>query len=721
MNCCEIYETGILYHHYTNTAYPLTPTSLMQYKLKDEKEIRDFVTEDWKNVDELSLYIHVPFCKSRCRFCEYVVLENTDDDIESEYVSLLLREMKMYSEILRNKRIIGYDLGGGTPSKLSTANLKLITDAVKKLFNIQDGVVFSIETTPLIAANEPEKIKDIYDLGYRRISMGIQTVSERLLAEFGREGSASLYERAVKNIRLAGFERFNVDLMYGFLHQNDIEFKNTLKYAIALDPEYITLYRNRYKGTKIEYEAGGVSIHKAMYQYRIAYQLLTEKGYMANVGKNTFSKLESDYGTSDYLTARVINGTPYVGMGLGAQSFGINYLSYNLGAAEKRMERYRKAIKEGKLPFQDIYRLPQEESMAKMISVAFYFAFIDFDSFEKRFGVDFRERFKSEIEFVLENKLMEIRGSRIYLTERGSDFINGVIPLFYSERSKEELKLLAAKKEGNEKNDEEIFLKAYNINDHDRPSVTVDIAAFTIRNERHDNYRLDDKNHLSVLLIKRGEHPFMNKWALPGGFLKNNETVEECALREIEEETHITPSALMPVGCFSKPDRDPRGRIISNAFVSVICEGEKDICGGDDALDAKWFDIEFEEADGIFTLSLKNGKDILASRMTEKRTAFGNTEYEINESGELAFDHASIIASALTMLRNSANDTDILFDFLPEKFTLASLQKIRETILNISILPANFRRKVADLVEETDEYTFGSGHRPAKLFRRKQK
>lgn len=721
MKCSEVYETGLLYHHYANTAYPLTPNSFMQYRISDENEIRDFLSEQWKNVDELCLYAHIPFCKARCKFCEYTVLENTDNDIESEYTELLIKEMQMYSELLKGKKIAGFDLGGGTPSKLSAENLTRITEAVNSLFDIEDGVIFSVETTPVIAANEPEKIELLYDLGYRRLSMGIQTVSEKLLSELGREGSTSVYEKAVKNIRAAGFERFNIDLMYGFLHQTDVDFQNTLKYAVGLAPDFITLYRNRYKGTKLEHEAGGVSIYKAMYQYRIAYRLLTENGYAANIGKNTFSRIDGDYGTSDYLTKRVIEGMPYVGMGLGAQSFGMDYLAYNLGAAEKRMERYRKAVTAGKFPIQDIYRLPPEESIAKMVSVAFYFAFIDLDCFKKRFGIEFTDFFADEVKFVLENGFMEIRGRRIYLTERGSDHINGVIPLFYSEMSKNELKKAFSDRHFSDSTDEEIFLSAYNINNYDRPSVAADVAAFAIRTGSEENFRKDGSAQLCLLLIKRGEHPFMNKWALPGGFLRADETITECALREITEETNVTPAALMPVDVFSKPDRDPRGRIISNAFASIITEENVKAMGSDDAIDARWFDVRFECEGNEYTLTLTNGDTVLTSLLTLKDSRFGESVYEIKDSGGLAFDHAAIVAAALSKLRGCMDRFDAVFDFLPEKFTLTNLQRVMETVTGISLLPANFRRKAMEYVDETDEYITGVGHRPAKLFVRKKK
>ena len=273
---------------------------------------------------------------------------------------------------------------------------------------------------------------------------------------------------------------------------------------------------------------------------------------------------------------------------------------------------------------------------------------------------------------------------------------------------------------------EKEYLSQYNINKYERPSVTTDIAAFMIRSEESDNYKRDSENRLSILLVKRGVHPFMDCWALPGGFLKPNETVEECALREITEETNVVPVAILPVGVFSEPGRDPRGWIISNAFFSVITEESVKQVGGDDAADAQWFDVSFEkDNDGDYRLSLSlRGNTAsesihLDAVLTKERTKFGKSIFLIKNSGGLAFDHARIIAEAVCLLRKYAQDFNTIFDFLPEKFTLNEVQKVQETILDISILPANFRRKINDYVIETEEYTQGAGHRPARLFKRK--
>jgi oxygen-independent coproporphyrinogen-3 oxidase len=123
--------------------------------------------------------------------------------------------------------------------------------------------------------------------------------------------------QAVENIRRAGFRRFNIDLMYGFAKQSSEDFRRTIEYTIHLDPEYITLYRMRYKGTSVADEAGQIELGRVIEMYALARQMLTEAGYQANPGKNGFSRVAGDPGTSAYLTERVVRSTPYLGPGVG--------------------------------------------------------------------------------------------------------------------------------------------------------------------------------------------------------------------------------------------------------------------------------------------------------------------------------------------------------------------------------------------------------------------
>jgi len=713
----KIYETGLLYHHYANTAYPLTPGSFIEYKVRDTSAIRKLLIRDWEKVSDYCLYIHIPFCQNRCKFCEYTVLENPGVEVENEYVELLLKEMQMYTPLTGRKNVIGFDIGGGTPLKLSIENLEKITGEADRLFRIRKGVIRSIETTPVIAAKELEKLQAVRKLGFQRISMGIQTVSPHLLEELGREGEPHIYEKAVRNIRKAGFDKFNIDLMYGFLHQSDKELETTILYAIALKPTQITLYRNRYKGTKLEGESGGVSLYKAMRQYQFAYDLLVKHGYHAEIGKNTFSCEPGDWGTSDYLTHRVIEGTPYLGLGLGAQSMGMNTLSYNEGAASKKLESYRKKVLAGEFPLQDIYDLPRAESIAKMIAVAFYFGFIDLKNFEKRFGVPLTEIYPEEISFLQKHRLMKLTEGKLILTPRGAGYINGVIPLFYSDRSKDELVRLYECRKDPENEGEKKFLDAYSIEKYDRPSVATDIVGMTMRTVDAGNYRSPEKRHLSVLLIRRGEHPYMNRWALPGGFLRHGEAVEHCAQRELFEETGLNTDALYPLGCFSAPGRDPRGWIISNAFLSIVGKEDLTLLSGDDAMDARWFDLSFSEKEGELSLIFRNEKTELHAELNVMQNAFGQFVFEI-VSSDLAFDHAKIIASALKALQTSYGQRSLAFAFLPAEFTINELQTVHELLLGRKILAANFRRKMLPYLTATDRITGGDGHRPAQLYTR---
>lgn len=588
MNLDDIFDRGIKFHHYCNTAYPLRPNSLAQFEVHDNDDIKELVKKNIEEQEELCLYVHVPFCQARCKFCEYVVLDNPKEGDADNYVEHLLKEIDLYRDMIKEKKIVGYDLGGGTPAYLSIDNLTKITNAIKR-FNLEDGMYLSIETTPVIAANDPDKIKAIKELGYNRISMGFQTVSEKLLESLGREGSESIYEKAVDNIRKAGFDRLNIDLMYGFLNQSDEDFANTIKYTIALNPEFITLYRNRYKGTKLESESQGVTLYKVNRQYDIAYKLLKESGYIANNGKNTFSKIPNDMGTSSYLTKRVINATSYIGFGLGAQSFCGNYLAYNLGCADHKYNKYFDAIDNGILPINDIADMPIEEVRAKALSVMFYFGFISMKAYKARFHEDFKAIYTAQIEFLQNHQLMEyIDEDTFMLTDYGAAHLYGIIPLFYSERSIKEM-FAMSDRWLNDKKGEEIYLEKYDRKTYDAPSVAVDLIIL-------------NKNQTKILLINRGAHPYVNHLALPGGFYQNTDiTVEYAAARELLEETsvsvNITEENLVKIS--SAKTRDPRGWIISAAYKVIVNETDIKPMANTDAINADWYDIKSLEKEKL--------------------------------------------------------------------------------------------------------------------------
>lgn len=437
-----VFEAGLRHHHLANTAYPLAHRrTIWPYRQPADRHAA-LLADAFRAQRRMGLYVHIPFCERRCAFCEYTVLDCHDEDREARYQRALLQELDLYSRLIesRHATLVGLDIGGGTPSLIQPRRIGDIVDRVTRQYALAAGFGISIETTPKIAAMHPERLRAYRQFGIERISMGLQMVNPRLLKQYGRDSNRLGHNhQAVEHIRAAGFRRFNIDVMYGFATQTPEDFQRTLEYTIALNPDYITLYRMRYKGTRVAGEAADIDLQRVMALYELARASLLAAGYAANPGKNGFSRIPGDPGTSAYLTERVVNSTPYLGVGLGAQTFTNNLLAYNHGAASKRQDRYLTALEAGDLPIQDLYHLPPGDGIGKMVSVSFYFGQIDLDAFRRRFGMELEARFPDETAFVLERGLMEYHGATLRLTAKGAKVVNGVIALFYSNRVKDYL------------------------------------------------------------------------------------------------------------------------------------------------------------------------------------------------------------------------------------------------------------------------------------------
>jgi 8-oxo-dGTP diphosphatase len=206
--------------------------------------------------------------------------------------------------------------------------------------------------------------------------------------------------------------------------------------------------------------------------------------------------------------------------------------------------------------------------------------------------------------------------------------------------------------------------------DHARPALTVDCVVFGL-----------DEADLKVLLIQRDLEPFAGRWALPGGFVRVAESLDQAARRELQEETGLTKVFLEQLYTVGEPDRDPRERVVTVAYYALVRLGDHQVQAATDARNAAWFAVD--------------------------------------DLPDLAFDHDGIVEMALRRLQGKVRYQPIGFELLPPKFSLTQLQRMYEIILERPLDKRNFRKKVLslDILQDLDEVEQDVAHRAARLYR----
>lgn len=266
---------------------------------------------------------------------------------------------------------------------------------------------------------------------------------------------------------------------------------------------------------------------------------------------------------------------------------------------------------------------------------------------------------------------------------------------------------------------EEEFLKDYDSSKFEKLSMTADTLIFSVADEEVSNYRKLPEKKFSVLLVKRDNYPFKDKWCIPGGFVGIEETIDDAAKRVLEIETNLHDIYMEQLYTFGSVDRDPRMRVISTAYMALV---DKNRLKDHLSSNASWFQMNILEDEKDIQVTLDNGIEnfsILVEKVLKNSTS-DRYEYVVKKNNHLAFDHAKVIVSGISRLKNKVGYTDIVFNMMPKYFTLGELQQVYEVILGKKLLDPAFRRIIKNKVEKTDKMQTGGGHRPSVLFQYKE-
>ena len=267
---------------------------------------------------------------------------------------------------------------------------------------------------------------------------------------------------------------------------------------------------------------------------------------------------------------------------------------------------------------------------------------------------------------------------------------------------------------------EEEFLKHYDSSSYEKLSMTSDICLLSVSDVLNTNYRKTSGKIMSVLLIKRDDYPFKDRWCLPGGFMNpTNETLEECANRILKKETNLSNIYLEQLYTMDSLKRDPRMRVVSCSFVALI---DKNLLNEPINRNASWFDVTLlEEKNNKTTIVLDNGKEVLKIEIDKHLKEKTTDRYTFeSKSNTLAFDHDIVLLSGIERIRNKTNYTDVVFNMMPNLFTLGELQQVYEVILGKKLLDPAFRRIIKNKVKKTSKMKTGEGHRPSYLYEYKK-
>ncbi len=368
---------------------------------------------------DLGIYIHIPFCKSKCFYCDfYSKPECTNSNIE-EYIDTICMELLANSELLQERNITTVYFGGGTPSLIDAKYIAKILDIIRLFNNSIEEI--TIEANP--ESLTKEKLTAYLEAGVNRLSLGLQSANNDTLKKIGRIATKETFEKAYMSAVEAGFSNISTDVIIGLPDETLEDFKKTVEYILSLDKiKHISAYSLEvHEGTKLDFllNSGFLTLPDENTEREMKYTLdkmLEEKGFnryeISNYAK---PKYESKHNTGYW------NQQEYLGLGAAAASF-INSTRYtNI----PDMDKYIQYMKQGISVKQDIEEMDLLDTMKEYIILRLRLKEgLNFNEFKLKFKKDVLDMYKEQIDKLVEEGLLEKDDVGIRLTYKGEDLAN---------------------------------------------------------------------------------------------------------------------------------------------------------------------------------------------------------------------------------------------------------------------------------------------------------
>lgn len=378
----------------------------------------------------IGIYIHIPFCKKKCFYCDFVSYENKENLIQ-EYIDAVCLEILQNAEILSEYNISTIYFGGGTPSLIKAEYIEKILNTLKLFVTDEKEIKeITIEVNPNSASLD--KLEKYYNLGINRLSIGLQSTHDKILRNIGRLHTFNDFKEVLKNANAVGFKNISVDLIYPLPGLNLSGFKETLNSVIKLKDEFnikhISVYNLEvHENTRLDFllKEGFVSLCNEDEEYKMREELnkrLQDNGFVKyEISNYAYPGFESKHNLCYW------NQEKYIGFGVNASSF-FNLKRYK---NTSNIDKYIDGIKNNKNIVVETEELDKLSLMKEYIILKLRLPKgVDISEFKQRFGTDIFDIFNTEFNSLKKDNLVNITSKNISLTNRGEEVANIVWEMF---------------------------------------------------------------------------------------------------------------------------------------------------------------------------------------------------------------------------------------------------------------------------------------------------